>query len=241
MSELVVRHDDAGLCTLMLNRPDKRNALNTPMFIELAAHLEALEQAPSTIGCVVLRGAGPSFCAGADLAALKAGVAVPTPMYKTRVIERLARLPQPVIAAVHGHCYTGGLELALAADFILADDSARFADTHGRWGLVAAWGMTQRLPRRIGTAPAKRMMMTGQVIAARDALALGLADACGELDGLLAEWVPAILQNAWHTNRNVKQLMHDTEGMPLSAGLAHEFFRNPGVAPDLAQRLDSWG
>jgi enoyl-CoA hydratase len=69
------------------------------------------------------------------------------------VIERLANLPQPVVAVVHGHCVTDGLELALASDLIMAAESARFADTHGRFALVAGWGMTQRLPRRVGAQP----------------------------------------------------------------------------------------
>ncbi|RYF71037.1 MAG: enoyl-CoA hydratase/isomerase family protein, partial [Comamonadaceae bacterium] len=154
MTDLVLRSDAGGVCTLTLNRPEKHNALDTRMFVQLEAHLAMLEKDIESIGCVVVRGAGKSFCAGADLAAMKEGVVVPSPMYKTTVIERLASLPQPVIAAVHGHCFTGGLELALAADFILAADSATFADTHGKWGLVAGWGMTQRLPRRIGTAQA---------------------------------------------------------------------------------------
>ena len=162
-------------------------------------------------------------------------------MFKTRVIERLASLAQPVIAAVQGHCFTGGLELALAADFILAAETATFADTHGKWGLVAGWGMSQRLPRRVGTAQAKRMMMTAQVIGALEAQRIGLVDQCGDLEEILAQWVSRILANSWHTNRMSKQLLRETEGMTLGAGLAHEFFRNPGYAPDIAHRLNAFG
>lgn len=237
MTDLVLRHDASGVCTLTLNRPDKHNALDTRMFVQLDAHLADLESASAAIGCVVLRGAGKSFCAGADIAAMREGVVVPSPMYKPRVIERLALLPQPVIAAVHGHCFTGGLELALAADFILASDAATFADTHGKWGLVAGWGMTQRLPRRIGMAQARRMMMTAQVMTASQAMQIGLVDACGDLDAILADWLARILANSWHTNVHSKRLLRETEGMPLANGLAHEFFRNPGPAADLAVRL----
>ncbi len=243
MTALVLRHDAAGTCTLTLNRPDKRNALNTELFAELDAHLASLEAEAATTGCVVLRGAGKAFCAGADLAAIQQGVVVPTPMYKTQVIERLASLPQPVVAAVHGYCYTGGLELALAADFIVAADTATFADTHGKWGLVAAWGMTQRLPRRIGTVQAKRLMMTGQVITAQEALAIGLVDevaAESGFDSLVADWAAKLTANSWHTSQHVKRLIRETEGMTLEAGLAHEFFRNPGAAPDMAARLEAF-
>lgn len=156
MSERIQRIDSDGVCTLIFNRPDKLNALDTPFFEEMDAHLARLENETDTIGCVVLRGAGRGFCAGADINGIGKSSVAPT--FKPGVIERLERLPQPVIAAVHGVCYTGGLELALACDFIVADASARFADTHGKWGLVAAWGMIQRLPRRVGSQVAKRLM-----------------------------------------------------------------------------------
>ena len=174
MSERITRHDANGLCTLALNRPDKLNALDTLAFEELDAHLAALEGETRHIGCVVVRGAGRGFCAGADLNAI--GAAPVPPTFKPGVIERLSSLPQPVIAAVHGVCYTGALELALACDFIIADETARFADTHGKWGLVGAWGMSQRLPRRIGNSAAKRLMMTGVVVEATEASSLALID-----------------------------------------------------------------
>jgi enoyl-CoA hydratase len=238
MPESVMRHDADGLCTLTLNRPDKLNALDTPLFEQLDAHLAALESQTDRIGCVVLHGAGRSFCAGADLNSI--GKAPVPPTFKPGVIERLGRLPQPVIAAVHGVCYTGGLELALACDFILADATARFADTHGKWGLVGAWGMTQRLPRRIGFPAAKRMMMTSQPVNATDAANIGLVDllaAEGGLDALVARFAADMLANSWHTNFASKRLMRETEGMSLAEGLAHEHYRYPGYAPDWQERI----
>ena len=143
--EKVLRHDLGGLCTLTLNRPEKLNALDTETFEQLDAHLAALEQQTGTIGCVVLRGAGRGFCAGADLGAVTTTLG----LFKPKVIQRLQALPQPTVAAVHGVCMTGAVELALACDFIVAEVGARFADTHGKWGLLGSWGMQQRLPRRI--------------------------------------------------------------------------------------------
>jgi enoyl-CoA hydratase len=238
MSERITRHDADGLCTLTLNRPDQLNALDTAAFEQLNAHLAALESATDHIGCVVLRGAGRAFCAGADLKAM--GTVPVPPTFKPGVVERLGTLPQPVIAAVHGACMTGGLELALACDFIVADASARFADTHGKWGIVGQWGMIQRLPRRIGTAAAKRMMMTSRNVDADEALRLGLIDLlapAGGLDALLAAFVAEVLANSWHTNFANKRLLRETEGMSLSAGLAHEHYRHPGFAPDYQQRI----
>jgi enoyl-CoA hydratase/carnithine racemase len=240
MSEVVTRHDAGGVCTLTLNRPDKLNALNTAAFQALEAHLGALERDEGNVGCVVLRGAGKSFCAGADLNALADATEKPPPTYKPGIVERLAVLKQPVIAAVHGVCFTGGLELALACDFIIADTGARFADTHGKWGLVGAWGMSQRLPRRIGLAPAKRMMMTARVVEAPEAKDLGLVDLlapAGELDEVVAGFVKELVANSWFTNFATKRLLIETEGMSLAQGLAHEHYHYPGLAPDHRERI----
>src|SRR5215470_4383722 len=106
MSERITRQDADGLCTLTLNRPEKLNALDTAAFEELDAHISALGQDAGKVGCVVLRGAGRGFCAGADLNCLADTIGKPSPTYKPGVIERLASLKQPVIAAVHGVCFT---------------------------------------------------------------------------------------------------------------------------------------
>ena len=234
----VLRAEADGLCTLTLDRPDKLNALDTAMFEALDAHCAALEQATGTIGCVVLRANGRAFSAGADLGAM--GAAPIDPRFKPGVIDRLARLPQPVIVAVHGVCYTGGLELALAGDFILADITARFADTHGKFGLVGAWGMGQRLSRRIGVPAAKRMMMTARTVLAEEAHQLGIVDVlvdAGGLDAAIAEQSGQILANSWHTNFAVKRMLRETEGMNLAQALTHEHYTYPGSAPDSQERI----
>lgn len=236
MTEKVVRTDSKGLCTLTLNRPEKLNALDTELFQQLDVHLMALAGQTDKIGCVVLRGAGRGFCAGADLGAVTTTLG----MFKPKVIQRLQTLPQPTIAAVHGVCMTGGLELALACDFIVAEEGARFADTHGKWGLVGSWGMSQRLPRRIGTAPAKRMMFTARTVEAAEAHGMGLIDMLAEaggLDTLLTQFTGEILANSWHTNIETKKLMLGSEGMPLADALAYEQYHYPGFAPDFEERV----
>jgi enoyl-CoA hydratase len=237
MSQHVTREDVGGVCTLTLARPDKLNALDTAAFELLDQHIKALD-GDDSIGCVVLRGAGKAFCAGADLKAL--GNSDTSTTFKPGVIEHLGLLKQPVVAAVHGVCFTGGLELALACDFIIADTTARFADTHGKWGLVGAWGMIQRLPRRIGLAAAKRMMMTAQVIEAAEAQRIGLVDLLatqGKLDEVLMSFVEQLLANSWHTNFATKRLLIETDGMTLSEGLSHEQYHYPGFAPDYLNRI----
>jgi enoyl-CoA hydratase len=234
----IIRSEESGLCTLTLNRTDKLNALDTQTFEELDAHLGHIEAATDTIGCVLLRANGRAFCAGADLGGIGAGFT--DSRFKPGVIERLDRLPQPVIAAVHGVCFTGGLELALAADLILADTTARFADTHGKWGLVGAWGMTQRLPRKVGRSAAMSMMMTSREVSAREAKEIGLVDMLAEeggLDAMVTQLTGQILANSWHTNMVTKRLLRETDGMSQAAGLAHEHYRYPGFAPDYQERI----
>lgn len=236
MSDRIMREDANGCCTLWLNRPDKLNALDTETFEALEAHLVTLE-ADDSIGCVVLRGMGKHFCAGADIGNINSALG----HYKPGVIAYLRQLLKPTVAAVHGVCFTGALELALGCDFIIADATARFADTHGKWGLVGAWGMTQRLPRRISPSAAKSMMLTSRTVGAEEAKALGLIDALapeGELDALVQRFTGEILANSWFTNAETKRMLLATEGMTLAQGLAHEFERHPGFAPDYQQRIE---
>src|SRR5262249_47217396 len=156
--DAVIRELKDGLLTLTVNRPDKLNALNFDVFKGLAAGADFALANTKTVGCVLLRGAGRSFCAGNDLSDLGAvfhgGDGRP---FRSTTIERLSNLPMPVGAAVQGHCLTGGLELALSADIIVAAESAKFGDTHGKWDLVPVWGLSQRLPRRVGRAKALEM------------------------------------------------------------------------------------
>lgn len=240
MSALVLRADRDGAATLTINRPDKLNALNVEVFRELDAHVRALAAETETVGLVILRGAGRCFSAGHDLSDIAAGEKLPEPFHQSKVIERLADLPQPVVTAVHGHCYTGALELALAGDIVFAAESAKFADTHAKWALTPVWGMSQRLPRRVGTYKAREMMFTARTIGGREAERIGLANACApdadfdaELDRLAAD----ILANSWFSHRANKRLLRETDGLSLGEGLAHEIFRGEGRGPDMEARI----
>jgi len=239
MAEVLLREDAGGLCRLTLNRPDKLNALNSAIFERLDTELADIEAKRGSIGCVVLNGAGRSFCAGADLEEFAGSDSLDT-LAKARVVERLSNLAQPVIAMVHGHCLTGGLELALAADIIVTAESATFGDTHGKWGFIGTWGMTQRLPRRVGRSFASLMMFSAQRVAAPEAFRVGLADICVPDEELAAEverLTSDILANSWHSLFGTKQLLAESEGMPLAHGLAHEYYRNAGPAPDWRERV----
>lgn len=236
-ADLVLRVDEAGVATLTLNRADKRNALNVDMFRALDTHLAALETQTDSVGVVVLRANGPVFSAGADLGKQQKP---PVRHFQSKTIQRLADLPQPVVAAVHAPCFTGGLELVLAADIIMACESARFADTHAKWALVPGWGMTQRLPRRVGQAKAREMMFTAREYSAQEAQAMGLINLCVADDMFEAEverLARDIANLSWHSHRGNKALLSATSDLPLEAGLAHEVFASPGVGPDFAERV----
>lgn len=238
MSELVVRNDAGRVTQLTLNRPEKLNALNVDLFKALEAHVADLERTP--VGVVVVRGASKCFSAGHDLSDIAAGEALPRPNYQSHVIERLADLPLPVVSAVHGHCYTGALELALAGDIILAAEGAKFADTHARWALTPVWGLSQRLPRRVGTYKAREMMFTCRTYSGREAEAMGLANLAvpdADFDAAIEALTAQILENSSFSHAANKRLLSATDGMSQGAGLAHEIYHGEGRGPDMTERI----
>ncbi len=240
---LVLRTDTDGLATLTLNRPDKLNALTPGSFVELRAHLDAIA-ADDTIGCVVLQGAGRSFCAGNDLGGIADGVQAPTPTFVPETVDALEQLPQPTIARIHGHCFTGGLELALACDLLVASESAQLGDTHGQWGLVPIWGMSVRLPERVGRSTAKELMFTARRVSGSVADELGLVDHCvadDELDDTIARLTGEILRNSRGTNRIVKRLIADRFERTRTEALLHERSLPHGRPDDMAERMRAGG
>ena len=223
------------VAALTLNRPEKLNALNVAVFKEIAAHLDALDH--SQVSCLLLSGAGRSFCAGHDLDDLASGEEAGRDAERVEngLVERLATLPFPVLAKVRGHCYTGGLELVLAADIIIAAENARFADTHSKFDLVPIWGLTQRLPRRVGAAKAKEMMFSGRTYSGAEAAAMGLANAAvpdDELDAYVDALCADIATNSARSNRAIKKLLIDTDGLNLAAGNAWELHHSEGHGPE---------
>ena len=239
MADQVLREDRSGWTMLTLNRPDKLNALTVSMFRELRDHVADLRKDDS-IGCVLLRGAGKCFSAGHDLADIAEGEAVPSRGWHSETLRLMEKLPKPVIAAVHGHCYTGALEVALAADFILASDRARFGDTHAKWALTPIWGMSQRLPRRVGIATAKRLMFTADMIDAAEAVRIGLAEYSVPQDDFEAEieaLAERIIANSTFSHAANKRLLEATDCDPMDAGLQWEVMENEGTGPDMQERI----
>jgi enoyl-CoA hydratase len=241
MSDLVRRENSGGTATLILNRPEKLNALSKDMFEALEVHVDALARDTKTIGLVVLRGAGANFSAGYDMQEVLEHVkAHAKPHFHSEVIQKIADLPQPVISAVQGHCSTGSLELALAADLIVAAQSAQFSDVYARWGLTPVWGLSLRLPHRIGRPKASEMMFTCRSYTGLQAEAMHLANFCypdEQFEFELKKLCADILSNSWYANQVNKRALIETDGLSLRNSHALELFKNEGLAPDAAKRL----
>ncbi len=242
MTALVTRKDVDGICWLTLNRPDKLNSLTVGVFKELRRHVQDLYKDDS-IGCVILRGAGKCFSAGHDLGDIASGEDVPSRGWHSETLRMMEKLPKPVIAAVHNHCYTGALEVALAADFILASENAKFADTHAKWALTPIWGMSQRLPRRVGIATAKRLMFTAETVRSDRALTMGLCEEVFPDETFFQEveiFARSILANSPFSHAANKRLLEATDRDKLDAGLQWEVMECEGVGPDMKARIHAF-
>jgi enoyl-CoA hydratase len=165
--DILLIDTDERVRTLTLNRPEARNALSAALRDRFFAAL-ADAGADDDVDVVILTGADPVFCAGLDLKELGSQSALPD------ISPRWPAMSKPVIGAINGAAVTGGLELALYCDILIASGRARFADTHARVGLLPTWGLSVRLPQKVGVGLARRMSLTGDYLSADAALRAGL-------------------------------------------------------------------
>jgi len=173
--ELTIQ-DSASVRYLRLNRPERFNALNGELLLELDDELDQVERNPN-IRVVVVTGTGRAFCAGADLGELDGLSVADARVLLERgqaTFRRIERMPVPIIAAVNGVALGGGFELALATSFIVAVEGARFGLPEASLGLIPGYGGTQRLPARIGRQAALAVMLTTNPVTAHRAFQLGL-------------------------------------------------------------------
>ena len=213
MSDVLLREDtDDGVRVLKLNRPEARNALSRALTEALHQALVDADQ-DEGVRVLVLTGTDPAFCAGIDLKeAARDGDEYFRRAGTADCIAQVGRMAKPVIGAVNGATFTGGLELALGCDFLIASQRATFADTHARVGLLPRGGMTVRLPLVVGGAQARRMSMTGQVIDSATAQQIGLVTEVVPHDQLMPramDCARAIAEVPPDTVRGLKQ-MYDT-------------------------------
>jgi enoyl-CoA hydratase len=171
MTEVLVEVTDQ-VAVVTLNRPERRNALSGTLLALLRDALAGLD-GRSDVRAIVLTGADPAFCAGLDLTELGRPGGL---LSGTGGEPVLPELTTPMIGAINGATVTGGLELALTCDFLVASEHARFADTHARVGVMPGWGLTVALPEAVGLRRAREMSATGNFIDARTALEWGLVN-----------------------------------------------------------------
>ncbi|MDQ0015273.1 enoyl-CoA hydratase [Variovorax boronicumulans] len=226
--EYVTYDTDRAVCTLTLNRPDKRNAVNGTVAAELRESFERFE-ADDALRVAILTGAGGHFCAGADLGAvgnpderneLDPEGGGSGPMGPTRMA-----LSKPLIAAVNGYAVAGGLELALLADLRVADDDAVFGVFCRRWGVPLIDGGTVRLPRLVGMGRALDMILTGRPVSATEALAMGLVNRVTPPGGALAAARELALQIAAFPQQCMladRRSAYEQWDLPLAEALRRE-------------------
>ena len=180
MAEPVVLREvsDDGVAVVTLNRPQAMNALSRELLDELARTIDALA-ADDAVRVLILTGAGRAFCAGLDLKELGSGrseIGKVTVTSHGDPVGAMTRCRKPVIGAINGAAVTGGFELALACDVLLASTQARFADTHARVGLASGWGLSQKLSRAVGIYRAREISLGGRWVGAEQAAAWGFVN-----------------------------------------------------------------
>jgi enoyl-CoA hydratase len=217
----------AGCALVTLDRAAAMNALSLAMRRELVATIDDLQNDPLA-RVLIVTGAGKSFCAGLDLKELGASRDLGStlqPAEATDPVAALRRFPGPVIGAINGAAVTGGFEMALACDLLVASETARFADTHARVGVLPGWGLSQRLPRLIGVNRAKELSLTGNFLSARQAESWGLVNRVVEPDRLLAvafELAKDMLSAGPEMLVAMKRLIDDGAATTLDRGLEIE-------------------
>ncbi|MBE1546648.1 enoyl-CoA hydratase [Mycobacterium sp. OAS707] len=201
--------------TLTLNRPQSRNALSAELRTRFFGALRDAE-ADADVDVVIVTGADPVFCAGLDLKELGDTKQLPD------ISPQWPPMAKPVIGAINGAAVTGGLEIALYCDILIASEQARFADTHARVGLLPTWGLSVRLPQKVGVGLARRMSLTGDYLSAADALRAGLVTEVVPHDELLptARKVAAsIVGNNQNAVRALLASYHRIDASQTDAGL----------------------
>lgn len=229
MSDSILLVDKTdGVALLTLNRPEARNALSSGLRTALVAAFSELA-GDDAVDVVILTGAGKAFTAGLDLkelseVGLSAGGTGEDPV-EVDVIRAMHGFEKPIIGAVNGAAVTGGFEIALACDFLIASEEARFADTHARVGILPGWGLSQKLPRMIGIGRAKELSFTGNYLSAEQAERWGLVNRVVAPDRLIptCRQLAADMRSCEPVSlRAYKRVIDEGYGMPFADALKLE-------------------
>jgi enoyl-CoA hydratase len=226
--------------TLTLNRPQSRNALSSALRRQFFAALRDAES-DDAVDVVILTGMDPVFCAGLDLKELGNQSDLPD------ISPQWPPMTKPVLGAINGAAVTGGLELALYCDILIASEQARFADTHARVGLLPTWGLSVRLPQKVGVGLARRMSLTGDYLSAADALRAGLVTEVVPHDQLLVAARRVAASIAGNNQNAVRALLASYhrideaatgEGLAIEADSAAEWM-NTATGADIAANREA--
>ena len=229
--ETIIYQAGGGIGRITLNRPQAMNALTPAMLKELkTAVLSAGKD--DDVKVIVLTGAGRAFCAGVDLKALgdqklvngMVGDILDLPARE--LINAIRSVPRAVICMVNGFCFTGALEIMLACDIVIASEEAKIGDTHAKWGLRPTWGMSARLPRRVGYLKAKEISFTAEAITGKEAERIGLinmAVPADKLEEALQGMAKKIMGNSAQSIAAYKKLYNSNESLTLDKSLELEF------------------
>ncbi len=255
MSQTVLSAREGRVAILTINRPDKLNALNEEVRVELLAALAEIETDES-VGAVVITGAGEkSFIAGADIGefAGRSPFDQRFAMRSPRIFDIMASFPKPVIAMINGFCLGGGCELSMSCDMRIASDKARFGQPEINLGLIPGGGGTQRLPRLVGMGHAMRMILSGDLIQAAEAKEIGLVDLVFPAEDLRAktlELAQKIASKSPLTLKVAKEALRASEKLAIEDGITYErdLFclcfssrdKEEGVAAFLEKRPAAW-
>jgi enoyl-CoA hydratase/carnithine racemase len=220
----------AGVVTVTLNRPERKNAVNGAMWDELLATFTAIARNPAD-RCVIITGAGGDFCSGADLAGGNSPAAGPSrhqlsTMRDVRdVILALYHLPQPTIAKVRGVAVGVGMNFALTCDLVVAADTARFSEIFARRGLTVDGGGSWSLPRRVGLHKAKELVLFADIISGNEAAEIGLVNRVlpeAELDAFVDDWAQRLAGGPPIALAQSKRLLNNSMAVSLETALEDE-------------------
>jgi enoyl-CoA hydratase/carnithine racemase len=224
--KIAIGADRVGIVTM--HRPEVRNAMNTRMMTEIRDLFAGFYVDPDAAACLVLTGAPGGFCSGADLRERK-GMSDAAWRRQHAVVEQMVRAihdcPIPIIAAVNGAAYAGGMEIALASDFVYAAQSARFALTEVTLGILPGAAGTQNLPRAVGVRRAKELILTGAPFTAEEACAWGMVNKVVPDDKLMEEVLAVarrIAENAPVSVRQAKKAIDKATELDRASGYAFE-------------------
>lgn len=249
MTQNIIININDKVAEIILNRPERMNAITIDLLKELKDALLSINKDES-LSVIIVTGAGKAFSAGVDLRQLEAngtdvssgGVGKELDKHANEVIKLLEESPKAIISKINGFCFTGGLELALAADLIYIANEAKLGDTHAILGFRPSWGLTQRLPKYIGIARAKELSFTAKTISGIQAAEYGIALESlprEQLDSHVNEIAVKISKNSPNSIRAYKDLYSAASNKGLAEGLEYEANTSYDI-PEVKERVQEF-